>query len=104
MVDHDKHKTNIWEQVLKEASTSKEVEETHLFIFGDKNSGKRTLIKAINKEMYLNYETEERTLPQLDEAASRYSMMEYKYLNVKKTNDADNGKFFLYSLQKSLVK
>lgn len=88
----EQDKTNIWQQVLDEANTQKEVEETHLFIFGDKNSGKRGLIKAINKELYLNYESEEKTLPQMDEQSSRYSFLEYKYLNVKKSNDIDNGK------------
>ena len=86
------NKNNIWQQILKEASTQKETDETHLFIFGDKNSGKRSLIKAINKELYLNYENEERTLPHLDESSSRYSFVEYKFINVKRTNDTENGK------------
>jgi hypothetical protein len=88
----DNQKNNIWEQVLKEASTIKEIVEPHVFILGDKNSGKRQIIRAMNKEMYLNYETEERTLPPLDEGVSRFSQMEYKYLNVKKTDDTENGK------------
>lgn len=86
----ENQKTSIWEQVLNEASTNKESEETHVFIFGDKNAGKRSLVKAINKELYLNYENEERTLPHVDEQSSRYSLMEYKYLNVKKANDIEN--------------
>lgn len=85
-------KNSIWQQVINEASTQKETEETNIFIFGDKNAGKRSLIKGINKELYLNYESEEKTLPQLDEQSSRFSFMEYKYLNVKKSNDTDNGK------------
>jgi len=94
MTENDKN--NIWQQVLDEASTQKEIEETNIFIFGDKNSGKRGLIKAINKELYLNYESEEKTLPQMDEQSSRFSFLEYKYLNVKKSNDIDNGKFNFY--------
>lgn len=92
-------KNSIWQQVLKEANTQKQQEETHIFIFGDKNSGKRSLIKAINKDLYLNYENEERTLPQIDEYSSRFSFVEYKYLNAKKINDTDNGKltYFIYN-------
>jgi len=88
-------KQNIWQQIIKEASTQKEIDESHVFIFGDKNTGKRSLIKAINKEMYLNYENEERNLPTIDEANSKYSFVEFKYLNVKKTNDSENGIFFI---------
>ena len=91
MNENDK-KNSIWEKVLKEASSFKETEETNLFVFGDKNSGKRALIKQINKELYLNYENEERTLPQIEEICSKYSQIEYKYLNVKKSNDTENGK------------
>ena len=86
------NKNSIWQQVLKEANTHKETDEPHLFIFGDENSGKRSLIKSINKELYLNYENEERTLPHLDENSSRFSLIEYKYLNVKRSNDSENGK------------
>jgi hypothetical protein len=89
------NKNSIWQQVLKEANTHKETDEPHLFIFGDKNSGKRSLIKSINKELYLNYENEERTLPHLDENSSRFSLIEYKYLNVKRTNDSENGKYII---------
>jgi predicted AAA+ superfamily ATPase len=91
---NDDTKQNIWQQIIKEASTQKEMEESHVFIFGDKNTGKRSLIKAINKELYLNYENEERNLPTIDETNSKYSLVEFKYLNVKKTNDSENGTLF----------
>lgn len=87
-------KQNIWQQIIKEASTQKDFDESHVFIFGDKNSGKRSLIKAINKELFLNYDHEERNLPNIDDSNSRYSFVEFKYLNVKKTNDSENGKPF----------
>ena len=81
---------NIWQQILQEANTHKEIEESHLFIFGDKNTGKRSLIKSINKELFLNYDNEERSLPYIEEGVSRFSFIDFKYLNVKKTNDTDN--------------
>jgi hypothetical protein len=103
--DNDKKENSIWEQILKETSTQKDSDDTHIFIFGDKNSGKKHLIKSINKELYLNYETEERTLPQVDEYSSRFSFLEYKYLNVKKTNDTENeilGKMNLWFINEFL--
>lgn len=89
-------KNNIWEQIIKEANTLKEIEEPHIFLFGDKNSGKRSLIKSINKDNFLNYEVEDKTLPLVDENVSKFSFLEYKYLNVKRTNDSENGKYFLF--------
>lgn len=89
------NKNSIWQQILKEANNQKQQEETHIFIFGDKNSGKRSLIKSVNKDLYLNYDNEERTLPQIDEYSSRFSFVEYKYLNVKKINDTENGKGYI---------
>ncbi len=85
---------NIWQQILQEANTHKEIEESHIFILGEKNSGKRTLIKSINKELFLNYENEEKNLPVIEEGVSKNSLIDYKYLNVKKTNDSDNGKLY----------
>lgn len=91
------NQANIWQQILKEASTHKEIEESHVFIFGDKNSGKRSLIKTISKELYLNYENEEKNLPSIDENVSRFSFLDFKYLNVKKPNDTENGKHITLS-------
>jgi hypothetical protein len=43
--------TNIWQDILREAMSKKDLEESHVFFFGDKFSGKRSLIKIINKEL-----------------------------------------------------
>jgi hypothetical protein len=32
--------TNMWQEILRDAMTNKDLEESHLFIFGDKNVGK----------------------------------------------------------------
>jgi hypothetical protein len=42
---------NIWQEILNSAMTKKDLEESNVFIFGDKFSGKRTLVKMINKEL-----------------------------------------------------
>lgn len=85
-------KQNIWQDILTEANTNKDLEESHLFIFGDKTSGKKNLIKSINKELFLNYENEEKNLLQSDDNNSKYALVDAKYLNIKKTNDPENGK------------
>lgn len=45
---------NIWQEILREAMTKKDLEESHVFIFGDKFSGKRSLIRIMNKELLKN--------------------------------------------------
>lgn len=43
--------SNIWQEILRDAMTKKDLEESNVFIFGDKFSGKRALIKIMNKEI-----------------------------------------------------
>jgi hypothetical protein len=50
--------TNIWNEILRESMTKKDLEESNVFIFGDKFSGKRSLIKHINKELLQKGEVE----------------------------------------------
>ena len=33
--------TNMWQEILRDAMTNKDLEESNLFIFGDKNVGKK---------------------------------------------------------------
>ena len=49
---------NIWQEILNSAMTKKDLEESNVFIFGDKFSGKRTVIKVINKELLQKGELE----------------------------------------------
>jgi hypothetical protein len=49
---------NIWQEILNSAMTKKDLEESNVFIFGDKFSGKRTFIKVINKELLQKGELE----------------------------------------------
>ena len=45
------NQTNLWNEILREALTKKDLEQSHLFVFGDKNTGKKTIIKNINKDL-----------------------------------------------------
>jgi hypothetical protein len=42
---------NLWNDILKESMTKKDLEQSHVFIFGDKLSGKKSLIKSMNKDL-----------------------------------------------------
>jgi hypothetical protein len=50
--------SNIWQDILREAMTKKDLEDSHIFVFGDKFVGKHTLIKLINKELLQKNEFE----------------------------------------------
>jgi len=50
--------TNIWNEILGESMTKKDLEESNVFVFGDKFSGKRSLIKHINRELLQKGEVE----------------------------------------------
>ncbi len=50
--------SNIWNDILRESMTKKDLEESNVFIFGDKFSGKRSLIKHINRELLQKGELE----------------------------------------------
>lgn len=41
---------NIFQEILRDAMTKKDLEESHLFVFGDKHVGKKSIIRSINKE------------------------------------------------------
>jgi hypothetical protein len=50
--------TNMWQDILRDSMTKKDLEESHVFLFGDKFSGKRSIVKFINKELLLKGEFE----------------------------------------------
>lgn len=86
---------NIWQEILKESMTKKDLEEANVFFFGDKFSGKRTLIKYINKELLQKNEFDDqgkRLWGQDENNFSKYSLLDYTFLSVKKYNEYDSGK------------
>lgn len=93
-MSNEQDKQTIWQQICNDATIHKEIEESHVFVFGDKNTGKRSLFKSLNKELFLNYENEEKSLPQVEEGISKNSLIDFKYLNVKKIGDTENGKLY----------
>ncbi len=56
--ENEGSQVNLWQEILRDAMTNKDLEESHLFIFGDKNVGKKSIIKIINKEYLQKYEYE----------------------------------------------
>jgi hypothetical protein len=89
---------NIWQDILKESMSEKDLEESNVFFFGDKFSGKRTLIKYINKELLQKNEFDDqgkRTWGQDDNNFSKYSLLDYTFLSVKKYTEYDSGIYFV---------
>ena len=81
--------SNIWQEILSESVNKKETEESNIFIFGDKQSGKKSLIRAMNKE-FGSIENDLKKTLNIEENASKYGLINYSHLTVKKNVDDDS--------------
>ena len=81
--------SNIWQEILSESVSKKETEEANIFIFGDKQSGKKSLIRAMNKE-FGSIENDLKKTLNIEENASKYGLINYSHLTVKKNVDDDS--------------
>ena len=80
--------SNIWQEILSESIIRKETEEANIFVFGDKSSGKKSLIRAMNKE-FGSIENEFKKSLIIEENASKYGLINFSHLAVKKNLDDD---------------
>jgi dynein light intermediate chain 1 len=81
--------TNMWQEILREAMPKKEIENTNVFVFGDKMTGKRALFKVMNRSIFENDDSYKRVLP-IDEQSARFGLLDYTYLNIKDTSDENS--------------
>lgn len=98
--------TNMWQEILREAMTKKDLEDANIFVFGDQLSGKKALLRVINKDLVTRDE-ENKKLLNLDELAPKYGMINYTYLNVTKLSEKDMesiGKMGVWIVSDSLDK
>ena len=80
--------TNIWQEILREAMPKKEIENTNIFVFGDKMTGKRSLFKMMNRIIFTDDDDDSyKRLLQIDEESSRFGLLDYTYLNIKNTSE-----------------
>jgi hypothetical protein len=100
--DTSTQSNNIWNDILRESMSKRDLEESNVFVFGDKFGGKRSLIKIINKELlqkgevegnlirflYNNFPEQKKMLG-YDETVSKYGLLDYTYLSVKKLSEQD---------------
>ena len=77
---------NIWKEILKESTTKKEMEDANIFIFGDKNTGKKSLIRIMNKDAGPQ-DFESKNSSSTEENLPLYGLMNYSHLNAKKVLD-----------------
>ena len=81
--------SGIWKEILSESAIRKETEEANIFIFGDKSSGKKSLIRAMNKEFgSIEYDTKKSL--NIEENASKYGLINFSHLVIKKNIDEDS--------------
>ena len=75
--------SNMWQEILREAMPKTEIENTNVFVFGDKMSGKRSLFKVMNRNIFSENDDSYRRILQIDEDSSRFGLLDYTYLNIK---------------------
>ena len=77
----------MWQEILREAMPKKDIENTNVFVFGDKMTGKRSLFKVMNRSIFSdNDDSYKRILP-IDEESSKFGLLDYTYLNIKNTSE-----------------
>ena len=81
--------SNIWNEILSESITKKDNEEANVFIFGDKSTGKKSLIRKMNKE-FSPFENDAKKTLNVEEDSSKYGLINYSHLTVKKNPDDDS--------------
>ena len=82
--------TNIWQEILREAMPKKEVENSNIFVFGDKMTGKRSLFKIMNRSVFSDYEDSYKRLLQIDDESSKFGILDYTYISIKNTSDENS--------------
>ena len=79
---------NIWQEILDESTTKKDNEEANIFVFGDKFTGKKSLIRIMNREI-ASQDNDYKKSFNIEEEAMKYGLMNYSHLIVKKNGDED---------------
>ena len=79
---------NIWQEILKESTSKKEAEEANIFIFGDTATGKKSLIRIMNKDA-APQDYESKTAVNSEENLPLYGLMNYSHLIAKKILEDD---------------
>ena len=82
--------TNMWQEILREAMPKKDIENTNVFVFGDKMTGKRALFKIINSTIFSGNDESNKRILQINEELSRFSLLDYTYLNIKNTSEENS--------------
>lgn len=81
---------NLWQEILREAMTKKEIEDANLFIFGDKKTGKKALITLMAKQIATKKPDDKKKLLTIDEESSKFGLVDYTFLPVTNLNEADS--------------
>ena len=89
-INQSDKQTNMWQEILREAMPKKEIENTNVFVFRDKMTGKRALFKVMNRSIFENDDSYKRILS-IDEQSARFGLLDYTYLNIKDTSDENSG-------------
>lgn len=74
---NDDEKKNLWRSLLQSVGQRSESRQAHVLLLGDRNAGKKSLIKAMNKPFMKQMAMQ---LNIFDEIGSEYSLFESSFL------------------------
>lgn len=86
-MEKKEEKKNLWQEILKDAMSKKEIEDTNIFVFGDKQSGKRTLIEQISK--VIKEKRKEDNSDDTELFSSKFGIIDFSNLPAINLNEAD---------------
>lgn len=84
-INNQPKSTNLWQEILREAMPKTEIDNTNLFIFGDNMTGKRSLLKGMNRAIFENSQDldEKKRENQRIEEIAKFSLVDYTFLNIQ---------------------
>ena len=80
----DDDKKNLWRSLLQSVGQRTESRPAHILLLGDRGSGKRSLLKAMNKPFMKSMGIQ---LNFFDEIGSEYSLFESSFLYARDIHD-----------------
>ena len=79
------HSTNLWQSILSDVAQRDDVKESHLIVMGERGSGKRSLVQAINKHCI----RATNKFIEVDKMGSGVAALDAAFLYVKDLSDKD---------------
>lgn len=83
--DNSKKKENLWRSILNNVAKRADVKDSYLILLGDKGTGKRSLIRELDKKIVFSNNKQVK----VDDMGSDFSALDFSFLYVKDLTDRE---------------